>query len=348
MAHLSPSTIANLRAHTRNTLDFTLIDSLIKKARPGLEGIPNTRQITGGASRLTFLISYANGSEFILKASLDDCHFNDSLQREYTSLIYLNYDLAPTPVLFQKGGVTPSFLVMERSEGDTITETILTNYDHARALSENFVDRLVDIHEQPTAALLAAGLGNPAGYLKRQLNYWTKQFWANNPSPCPIWQDIVRWLSNNVPLRSYSASLLHNDFRLDNLLVSSNQSNKISAILDWEMTTVGDPLLDLGIALSYWIEQSDPAPWHHVRWQPSHIAGMLSRIEIAERYAEKTGRGLESIVFYYVFGIFRKSCITRNLYSRRSGHPLTSRYELSFLDNILKEMACIAIQRRTL
>lgn len=334
-------------------LNLPLIDSLIKTARSCVKGRPCVRQLLGGVSRLTYLISYPSEYDFVVKISLDQprAHGDHGLRREYVVLEQLQSMLqcSPTPVAYHDSSCEPALLIMERCPGQSLLDeaqnVLPLDAVGACSLSKQFIDQLIALHGLDPTPLLDKGIGRPNGYLMRQLEYWEKQYGSAEVKGSASWNEVLQWLADNMPQTTESPTIVHNDFRLDNLLVHSDRPAEITAILDWEMATVGDPLLDLGVMLAYWIEQQDPAKWQNVRWQPSHLPGMLSRQDIVERYAQGSGRCTKSVVFYYVLGLFRKACITRNLYLRREAPGEAETRRFIFLNGILREMAELSISR---
>ncbi len=132
----------------------------------------------------------------------------------------------------------------------------------------------------------------------------------------PSYDAIIAWLTANQPADSARPGIIHNDYRYDNVVLSADDQLSVIGVLDWEMATLGDPLLDLGSSLAYWVEAGDPQEMQSIRMQPSNIPGMLSRAEIIDRYAEKTGREVRNADWYYVFGLFRLGVIAQQIYYR--------------------------------
>ncbi|WP_285261298.1 phosphotransferase family protein [Halopseudomonas bauzanensis] len=332
---------------------LSVVDILIREREVTAVGTPEIKKLTGGASRLTYLISYSSQAQYVVKISLDSATSASpsSLLREHTVLTSLqaSLDYTPTPIAFHEGDSIPELLIMRRSEGHTLCakrqSQLLLEPHNARKLSENFIDRLAEIHNVDPKGLIANGLGNPEGYVNRRLNFWVNQYNSLHAHGGRAWGDVVEWLFGNIPGKHNPPTVVHNDYRLDNLLVSASDTATITSVLDWELATIGDPLMDLGVSMAYWIEANDPAHWHQVRWQPSHIPGMLRRSELVERYARRTGRPVDGMLFFYILGIFRKSCITRNLCIRNSQNLSPRLKDFKTIDNILHEVASSAIQR---
>ena len=188
--------------------------------------------------------------------------------------------------------------------------------DQARRLCLNLVDKQIALHTLDYEAAGLSDLGKPDGYVGRQVGGWCERFgkaWTDDVPEC---EAIMAWLRDKQPPDSPKAAIIHNDYRFDNVVLSPDDGMTIIGVLDWEMATLGDPLMDLGSSLAYWVEADDPAPMQAIRMQPSHIPGMLSRREIVQRYAEKTGREITNADWYYVFGLFRLGVIAQQIYYR--------------------------------
>jgi len=188
----------------------------------------------------------------------------------------------------------------------------------ARRLSETLVDTLAELHGLDLEATGLGALGKPEGYTGRQVHGWTKRYLAAQTDDLPELEQAADWLAERLPAvtRGSVAAFVHNDFKYDNLVLDPQNPTTVRAVLDWEMATVGDPLMDLGTTLGYWVEAGDPEPLQRFRFGPTHLPGTLSRHELAERYRCRAGRDLPDLDFYYVFGLFKIAVIAQQIYFR--------------------------------
>ena len=191
----------------------------------------------------------------------------------------------------------------------------------ARRLGESFVDTLAALHGLDYTAIGLGDLGKPDGYIQRQVEGWIKRYHGSQTHDIPEVEPVSRWLVANMPAAS-GASLVHNDYKYDNVIVAADDITRIIGVLDWEMCTLGDPLSDLGTAICYWINADDPPEMHLIRWGPTALVGNLARAELVARYAEKTGRDTSGMVFYYVYALFKTAVIAQQIYYRYH-HGLT-------------------------
>ena len=211
------------------------------------------------------------------------------------------------------------FYLMERALGiilrDRIPEGVASTPDDMRRLSEAAIDTLAEIHAVDYAAAGLGSLGTPAGYVERQLAGWTKRFEAARTGPQPDLQRIVNWLSDNRPADS-GAALVHNDFKYDNLVLDPENTATVLAVLDWEMATIGDPHMDLGTTLAYWVEGTDPPAMQALGIGVTALPGNLSRRGVLARYEAATGRNVQHPIFYYAFGLFKVAVIAQQIFAR--------------------------------
>jgi aminoglycoside phosphotransferase (APT) family kinase protein len=210
-----------------------------------------------------------------------------------------------------------------------------------RKLSESFIDNLAALHGLDYTALGLGELGKPQGYLERQVRGWMERYQGSKTHDLPEVEPLSAWLREHLPARS-AATLIHNDYKYDNMVLDPTDITKIKAVLDWEMCTLGDPLTDLGTALAYWIDPDDPPEMQMVRWGPTIVPGMLRRAELAQRYAEKTGRDLSDIVFYYVFAMFKVAVIIQQIYYRYF-HGLTKDERFASLGEVAKTLIRVGL-----
>lgn len=291
------------------------------------------RQFPGGYSNLTYLLETDRG-EIILRrppfgAAIKSAH---DMGREYRvlSLLRPHYPKVPMPLLYCEapGVIGAPFYLMERVTGIILRPSMLKEMKFSpaqmRALSESLVDNLVALHALDITSTGLIQLGKPEGYISRQVEGWTKRYHAAQTDALPEMDALSSWLLANQPLDG-TAAFLHNDYKYDNIVFRESHLPEINGVLDWEMSTVGDPWMDLGATLAYWCEPGDGelAKVFNISWLP----GNLTRKEVVERYMEKSQRSVDSPVFYYVFGLFKNAVIAQQIYARwKQGHSKDPRF----------------------
>jgi aminoglycoside phosphotransferase (APT) family kinase protein len=182
-------------------------------------------------------------------------------------------------------------------------------------LCKAMIDALVDLHSVDLEQSNLTGLAKGEGYVERQLTGWAKRYANARTWNVPSGKKVMRWLEENKPTKE-TICLTHNDFRFDNLVLSPEDPSKIIGVLDWELATLGDPLMDLGNSLAYWVEASDDFLAQSTRRQPTHLPGMMTRKEVIHYYLEKRGLTDVDFRFYEVFGLFRLAGIAQQIYYR--------------------------------
>ena len=178
------------------------------------------------------------------------------------------------------------------------------------------LDKLIELHRVEPEKAGLQGLAKGAGYVRRQVEGWSgrwQQALTDDVAPIP---DVVDWLARTMPEGEVAIRLIHNDYRFDNVVLDIDDPMKVIGVLDWEMATLGDPLMDLGAVISYWIEAGDDPSFLARRRQPTHLTGMLTRAEVIAYYGEKTGWSVDNFDFYEVFGLFRLAAIIQQIYRR--------------------------------
>ena len=318
-------TDSSTRIRSGEELNAGAVDGYLKAKVPGLTGQPVISQFPGGASNLTYLIEYP-GVELVLRRppfghKAKSAH---DMGREYRIINQLKQAFPYCPDAYahctDESVIGSEFYVMERVKGiilrsDLPAELNLT-VEGTRTLCHSFIDKLVELHKVDYNACGLGDLGKPQGYVQRQISGWCERYDKALTPDAPHWQLVKDWLKANMPGDSPAPSLVHNDYRFDNVMLDPADPMKIIGVLDWELTTVGDPLMDLGNSLAYWIEANDPAPMQHMRRQPSHAPGMLTRREFVDYYAERSGIQIDNYDFYYTYGLFRLAGIVQQIYFR--------------------------------
>ncbi|WP_304638466.1 phosphotransferase family protein [Pseudomonas sp.] len=334
-------------------LDVDAVDSYLKSQIDGLHGTPTIRQFPGGASNLTYLVAYPE-QEFVLRRppfgkKAKSAH---DMGREYRILNQLNAGFPYCPKAYahctDESVIGAEFYVMERVPGvilrSDLPPELGLDADSTRALCKSFIDKFVDLHNVDYAACGLADLGKPEGYVKRQIEGWIDRYQKAATPDAPSWEQVMVWLREKMPADHHKPGIVHNDYRFDNVILDPNNPMQIIGVLDWEMTTIGDPLMDLGNTLAYWIEAGDSQPMQMIRRQPSHAPGMLTRQEFADYYAERAGITIDNLDYYYTYGLFRLAGIVQQIYYRFYHGQTSDKRFASFIHmNKLLEQVSLAV-----
>ena len=305
-------------------LDTDKLETYLKKHIPELEGALVVEQFPRGYSNLTYLIK-VGGREMVLRrppfgANIKSAH---DMGREYRILSRLGtaYPKVPRALVYceEPSVLGAPFYVMERVTGvilhATLPEGMTIASDQMRRVSEASIDNLAAIHAVDYHAAGLGELGRPEGYVERQVTGWIGRYDKARTDDIPALDRAARWLVDHKPAES-GAALIHNDYKYDNLVLDPADLPRISAVLDWEMATLGDPLMDLGTTLGYWVEATDAPDLQALRFGCTTLPGNLTRTEIVERYAQASGRDVSDVVFYYVFGLYKIAVISQQIYAR--------------------------------
>jgi len=193
-------------------------------------------------------------------------------------------------------------------------------------LSESFIENLVNIHEVDYAAAGLADLGRPEGYVSRQIDRWTKRYYNARTDDVPEIEKLAQWLAAHAPDDS-GPVLIHNDYKYDNVVFAPDDISRVVAVLDWEMATVGDPLMDFGTTLGYWVNADDPVEWQQMGFGLTALPGNLSRRDLVEYYARRSGRDVQDILFYFAYALLKIAVIVQQIYHRyRQGFTTDARF----------------------
>jgi aminoglycoside phosphotransferase (APT) family kinase protein len=298
--------------------------SLYLREHLDLEGDLTIEQFRSGHSNLTYLLR-VNDRELVLRRppfGAEKIKRGHDMGREYRILAGLShvYPRVPKPLLFcnDPSVIGAPFYLMERAYGVILRKEPPAGMDLApprmRALSEAFIDNLVEIHGIDYEAAGLADLGHPEGYVRRQIEGWTERYRSAKTDEILEMEQVARWLREQMPKES-GAALIHNDYKYDNLVLDP-QDLSIRAVLDWEMATIGDPLMDLGTTLGYWVEPDDPEELQAIRFCLTSLPGNLTRAQLVERYRKKSGRDVSNALFYYAYALFKIAVIAQQIYYR--------------------------------
>jgi aminoglycoside phosphotransferase (APT) family kinase protein len=299
------------------------LEPYLRERLPGSLGDFEVRQFGGGHANLTYLLRFGD-REFVLRRPPYGPlpKGGHDMKREYRVLskLYASYPLAPRAFVLCTDAdiVGADFVVMERRNGIVIRRALPPFFDDnepaRRALSENFVDIIADLHGVDYEAAGLADLGKPTGYLERQLTGWTERWDAADTADRADASSLIARLKKDVPV-SGAPGIVHNDFKLDNAIVSATDPTTFVAVLDWDMCTIGDPLTDLGNVLGLWLEPGDPTGFGSST-MPTDVPGFLRRSELVARYARRTGRDCSRAPWYHAFSVFRYAVIAQQIYAR--------------------------------
>jgi len=334
-------------------LNAAQLEAYLKEKIPELCGALQIQQFPSGYSNLTYFLQFGE-RELVLRrppfgAKIKTAH---DMAREYRILSGLiqAYPKVPRPLLYcdDESIIGAPFYVMARVNGVILRAKppagINLSPELMRRLSEACIDNLAEIHQINYASAGLSDLGKPEGYIERQIRGWTQRYQNARTDDIPEIERVIEWLTANLPPES-GAALIHNDYKYDNLVLAPDDLSQIIAVLDWEMATIGDPLMDLGTTLGYWIEPDDPPEMK--MFGLTHLLGNLDREQLAARYAEKRRREISNIVFYYVYGLFKISVIVQQIYFRyQQGHTKDRRFaSLIHVVRACGKMAASAIEQ---
>jgi aminoglycoside phosphotransferase (APT) family kinase protein len=244
--------------------------------------------------------------------------------REYKVLkaLHGNFPYAPEPLAYtdDPSVIGDQFYVMERLTGIILRKDPPPGLNYtpkqASQLCENFLQVLLDFQAVDYHAVGLGDLGRPAGYVARQVGGTCRRYMAARTPDAPSCEEYMQWLEDKQPPDTDRPALIHNDLKFDNMVLAPDDPIKFIGILDWELTTIGDPLMDIGISLSYWVQRDDPPELELIRTIPSTLEGMLTREQILRRYEKKSGMKVKYYDFYYLFGLFRMLVVVQQMYYR--------------------------------
>ena len=305
-------------------LDAAAVDAWLKQQRPELRGLPRVTQYAGGASNWTYRLEYDN-ADLILRRPPAGTKAKSAhdMGREYRVQKALKpvFHYVPEMVAYcdDTGIIGVDFYVMERVAGIIPRKNLPRGLElppaTVRQLCLNVLDALIELHQVDYQAAGLAGLSSGVGYTQRQISGWSKRYTQARTWNVPSGRRIMQWLETHQPAQEHIC-ITHNDFRFDNVVLDADDPTHILGILDWELATLGDPLMDLGNLLAYWVQADDDFLAQATRRQPTHLPGMLTRREVVAYYCEKTGFQPENWAFYEVYGLFRLSAIAQQIYYR--------------------------------
>lgn len=303
------------------------------------------KQFTHGYSNLTYLLSIENKEYVLRKPPIGAIKRGHDMSREFKVQSAVQKEFSKVPKMFaytDAAAVLGSeFYIMEKVEG------IILNFKEAKkrdipandykTIANAWLDTFTELHQLDYDAIGLTNLGKPDGYVERQVTNWGKQYLKAATKDVPSAEKVMQWMQENQP-KNYQHCLIHNDYKYDNVVFKDNSWKEITAVLDWEMATLGDPLMDLGTSLGYWTLASDHDFVKQGIPSPTIFEGNPMRSEIVASYAKKSGRDIHNMVFYYAFGLFKIAVIAQQIYYRYS-KGLTSDPRFANLDKAA-ELCC--------
>ena len=346
-----------------NSFDPLRILPFLKAQIPGLapeleRGPLELKQFQGGASNLTYLLKIGE-RETILRRPPAGTKAKSAhdMGREFRVMQKLSPHFpCPRPLTYceDESLIGSTFYVMEKLQGVILRRDLPKGLSYtpeqARRLCLNLIDTLIQLHTLDYEQAGLSDLGKPQGYVERQVGGWCERFGKAHTDDVPRCEALMAWIKAKHPADSARPGIIHNDYRFDNVVLSPDDGASIVGVLDWEMATLGDPLMDLGNSLAYWVQQDDPPTMQTIRMQPSHLPGMLSRDQIVRYYGEKTGREIGNYDFYYVFGLFRLAVIAQQIYYRyKLGQSRNPKFQIfGMFVTVLSQVADGVIQKSKL
>lgn len=311
-----------LPARTGEEMDWEMIEQYLRLHIEGLNNGPmQVKQFSAGYSNLTYLIRIGNWEAVLRRPPFGQIPPKaHDMEREYRILqkIHPVFPLAPKPYVYVNDPaiMDKHFYVMEKKNGVVLDDKMPPEYEAnkeaGRMVSKTVVNTLVQLHAIDCKEAGLSDLGRSEGYLERQVNGWIKRYHNAKTDEIDIVEDIEKWLINNIP-SSPSPTIVHNDFKLNNMMLSPYDPREVVAVFDWEMCTIGDPLTDLGSSLAYWTEEGEAETGlTSITANP----GFIKRSEFTELYAKKSGRDLSDIDYYLTFAFYKIGVILQQIYYR--------------------------------
>lgn len=284
-------------------------------------------QYPSGASNLTYEIK-ATDNSLILRTAPKGANIKSAhdMGREYQVLSRLgsHFNYCPTPIAHctDDNVIGREFYLMEKIAGMIPRQKMPVQFtpEQLRSLCKQLMDIQLQLHQIDINTTALIEMGKPMGYVARQVSGWCERYKNARTDDVPDANDLMLWLSDNQPDDCYQtpeqASFIHNDYKLDNIVLDGKQPDRIISVLDWEMATVGDPMMDLGNSMAYWINASDPEPMQHIAMMPTRDEGMMTREQLVDYYLSKSDLQIKSFDYYHCFGLFRLAVIAQQIYKR--------------------------------
>jgi len=306
------------------SLDVERLGPVLRDALK-VDGDVEVLQFPSGFSNLTYLLK-VGGIEVVLRRPPfgSKPKSGHDMKREHDVLAALHgtFRYCPKPLMYcdDETIIGSPFYVMERIQGIIVRRDFPSGLslspDDIGLLFDRLVDVHVELHSVDFKAVGLEGFGKPEGYIERQVKGWSDRYRRARTPDVPDCESVMGWLEANRPADTGNGCIIHNDFRLDNVVLDHGDPLRIIGILDWEMATLGDPLMDLGASLAYWVEKKDPPAFQALGMMPTNSDGAPTRAEVVARYGAKSGLDVADFSFYYCYGLFRLAVIVQQIYFR--------------------------------
>ena len=318
-------------------------NNLLNYLQENLEGLPNDEieitQFTAGFSNLTYCLKIGSWEAVLRRPPMGPVAPKaHDMEREHLIISELHplYPIAPKPYLYcdDSSIIGAPFLLMERKRG-VVIDTHFPGYidpekeaEIGKRISEMMIDKLAELHQLNYKQTKLAEISRSDGFMERQVNGWIGRYERAKTDDVKGVTELQKWLTDYIPI-SPETAIIHYDFKLNNAMFSPGLDEMIG-LFDWEMTTVGDPLADLGVAMSYWIKAGDPEQLVTAFGKPPITIkkGFLTREEAIQLYAKKSGKDVSNMHFYLTFAYFKLAVICQQIYYRyRKGQTNDSRFK---------------------
>lgn len=305
-------------------LDAARLGAYLSQWVPGLVGQPVVGQFPAGFSNLSYLLTVGDRQLVLRRPPIGTRpRSGHDMGREFRVLSALapRFAECPRPIhhCADESIIGAPFYLVERIRGIILRRDYpdgMATPSLVRAQQFALIETLANLHALDCRATEFTGLGRPEGYVARQVAGWSERYARARTTDAASADRVTVWLAANLPAESALPAVIHNDFKLDNVVFDATDPTRLVGVLDWEMATIGDPLMDLGCSLAYWVQADDNAALLATRMLPTHVPGSLSRSEVLESYTRATGRALPDFLFYRVFGLFRLAVIVQQIYYR--------------------------------
>ena len=314
-----------IRVREGEEFDLATVERYLRASIEGMpEGVLEVRQFPSGASNLTYLLKIGDWEGVLRRPPLGPVPPKaHDMGRESRILGKLHgvYPLAPEPYVFceDESVIGAPFYVMEFREGvvvdDAFPDGVEPTLQLCRGISRAVADTLAELHAVDLEEAGLGDLGRPEGFLERQVRGWIGRYERARTDEIEEVGSLTGWLADDIP-ESPQPTIIHNDYKLNNLVLNPQDLTEVRAVLDWEMATVGDPLFDLAVSLSYWTEPKDSRELREVMPTVTSTPGFMTREELMDRYAYSSGRDLSEMHWYMVFGYFKLAVILQQIYAR--------------------------------
>lgn len=333
-------------------LDLDALQAYLQTEKPEWTGPWTYAQFPSGYSNLTYFLQIGS-RELVLRrppfgAQAKGGH---DMFREFRVLrdLYPVFTKIPQVYVYcaDESVLGAPFYIMERIRGQILRRPAGPGFEPLsppdyEQVAGSWLDTLVELHQVDYQASALADLGRPEGYAERQVTGWSRRYFKAKTSEVPAVEKLIKWLNAGIPKQG-RATLVHNDYKYDNVVYAPGDWSAVRAVLDWEMATIGDPLMDLGTSLAYWINATDPEQERPTALLPTYFPGNPGRGEVVEAYARKTGFALDDFVYYYAFGLFKVAVIGQQIFYRyQKGYTKDARF--ARIDELVDYCAVKALQ----